>query len=127
MVHVMSKPPERTRQCDGLHRSGVTPIEQYNRKYRGYDPSWLRRRPSHIAQSVLHQIVEDHRIAEYAQEASTSHEPSIRPPVSSTPTRMQPIRGRGEREGEGEGEGELIAEVVLEMVGHVMIQTVTAV
>ena len=49
----------------------------------------------HIARSVLHQIGEDHRIAGYAQEASTSHGPSIRPSVSSTPARMQPIRGRG--------------------------------
>ena len=49
----------------------------------------------HIARSVLHQIGEDHRIAGYNQEASTSHGPSIRPPVSSTPVRMQPIRGRG--------------------------------
>ena len=32
-----------------------------------------------------------------------------------------------EVEGEGEEEGELIAEVVLEMVGQVMVQTVTAV
>ena len=45
----------------------------------------------HIARSVLHQIGEDHRIAGYAQEASTSHGPSTRPPVSSTPSRMQPI------------------------------------
>ena len=49
----------------------------------------------HIARSVLHHIGEDHRIAWYAQEASTSHGPSIRPPVSSTPELMQPIRGRG--------------------------------
>ena len=32
-----------------------------------------------------------------------------------------------EVEGGGEGDGELIAEVVLEMVGQVMVQTVTAV
>ena len=49
----------------------------------------------HIARSVLHRIGEDHRIAGYAQEALTSHGPSIRPPVSSTLARMQPIRGRG--------------------------------
>ena len=49
----------------------------------------------HIARSELHQIEEDHRIAGYAQEASISHGPSIRPLVSSTPARMQPIRGRG--------------------------------
>ena len=49
----------------------------------------------HIARSMLHQIGEDHRIAGYTQEASTSHEPFIRPPVSSTPSRMHPVRGRG--------------------------------
>ena len=32
-----------------------------------------------------------------------------------------------EVEGEGEGEGELIAEVVIEIVGQVMVQTVRAV
>ena len=42
----------------------------------------------HIARSVLHQIGEDHLIAGYTQEASTSHEPLIRPPVLSTPSRM---------------------------------------
>ena len=55
----------------------------------------------HIARSVLHQIGEDHRIAGYAQEASTSHGLSIRPLVSSTPSRMQPIRGRGRGRGRG--------------------------
>ena len=55
----------------------------------------------HIARSVLHQIGEDHRITRYAQETSTSHEPSIRPPVSSTPSRTQPIRGRGGGRGRG--------------------------
>ena len=49
----------------------------------------------HISRSVLHQIGKEHRITGYDQEASTSHGPSIRPPVSSTPVRMQPIRGRG--------------------------------
>ena len=49
----------------------------------------------HIARSVLHHIEEEHRISDYDQETSTSHGPSIRPPVSSTPVRMQPIRGRG--------------------------------
>ena len=48
---------------------------------------------------MLHQIGEEHRITSYDQEASTSHRPSIRPPVSSTPTRMQPIRGRGRGRG----------------------------
>ena len=57
----------------------------------------------HIARSVLHQIGEDHRIAGYTQEASTSHEPFIRPPVSSTPSRMQPVRGRGKGRGRGRG------------------------
>ena len=52
---------------------------------------------------MLHQIGEDHRIAGYAQEASTSHEPSIRPPVSSTPSHMQPIRGRGRGRGREKG------------------------
>ena len=47
-----------------------------------------------IARLVLHQIGKEHRIAGYDQEASTSHGPSIRPPVSSTPVRMQPILGR---------------------------------
>ena len=55
----------------------------------------------HIARLVLHQIGEDHSIAGYAQEASTSHGPSIRPPVSSTPSCMQPIRGRGRGRGRG--------------------------
>ena len=53
----------------------------------------------HITRSALHQIGEEHRIAGYAQEASTSHGPSSRPPVSSTPSRMQPIRGRGRGRG----------------------------
>ena len=53
----------------------------------------------HIARSVLHQIGEDHPIAGYTQEASTSHEPFIRPPVSSTPSRMQLVRGRGRGRG----------------------------
>ena len=53
----------------------------------------------HIARSVLHQIGEEHRIVGYDQEASTSHGPSIRPPVSSTLVRMQPIRGRGRGRG----------------------------
>ena len=53
----------------------------------------------HISRSVLHQIGEDHRITGYAQEASTSHGPLIRPPVSSNLARMQPIRGRGRGRG----------------------------
>ena len=59
----------------------------------------------HIARLVLHQIREDHRIVGYAQEASTSHGPSIRPPVSSTPARMQPIRGRGRGRVDHRGRG----------------------
>ena len=63
----------------------------------------------HIAISVLNQIGEEHRIIGYDQEASTSHGPSIRPPVSSTPVRMQPIRGRGigrvDRRGRGRDGG----------------------
>ena len=62
----------------------------------------------HIARSVLHQIGEEHRIARHDQEASTSRGPSIRPPVSSTQVRMQPIRGRGrgrvDRRGRGTSE-----------------------
>ena len=57
----------------------------------------------HIAKSVLHQIGEEHRIAGYDQETSTSHGPSIRPPVSSTSIRMQPIRGRGRVDQRGRG------------------------
>ena len=54
----------------------------------------------HITRSTLHQIREEHRIdRRYAQEASTSHAPSSRPPVSSTSSRMQPIRGRGRGRG----------------------------
>ena len=59
----------------------------------------------HIARLVLHQIGEEHHIAGYDQEASTSHGPSIRPPVSSTPVRMQPIQGRGRRRVDRRGRG----------------------
>ena len=63
----------------------------------------------HIVRSVLHQIGEVHHIAGYNQEASTSHGPSIRPLVSSTPVRMQSIRGRGrgrvDRGGHGQDGG----------------------
>ena len=55
----------------------------------------------HIACSALQQIGEEHRVTGYAQEASTSHAPSSRPPVSSTPSWMQPIRGRGRGRGRG--------------------------
>ena len=49
----------------------------------------------HIAISMLHQIGDERSITDYDQEASTSHGSSIRPSVSSTPVRMQLIRGRG--------------------------------
>ena len=49
----------------------------------------------HISRSVLNHIGEEHRIAGYDQETSTSHGPSFRPLVSSTLVRMQPIQGRG--------------------------------
>ena len=54
----------------------------------------------HIAKPVLHQIGKEHHIADYEQEASSSHGPSIRPLISSTPIRMHPF--------EVEGGGELI-------------------
>ena len=56
-----------------------------------------------IARSVLHQIGEEHRIAGYEQKESTSHGPSIRPPMSSIVVRVQPIRGRGRGRGRGIG------------------------
>ena len=59
----------------------------------------------HIARSVLHHIREEHRIVGYDQEASTSHGPSIKPPVSSTPIRMQSIRGRGRGRVDRRGRG----------------------
>ena len=64
----------------------------------------------HIARSMLHQIREEHHIADYDQEASTSHGPSITPSMSFTLVCMQPIRGRGrgrvDRRGHGrDGEG----------------------
>ena len=59
----------------------------------------------HIDRSMLHQIGEDHRIVGYAQEASTSNGPSIRPPVSFTPVHMQPIRGRGRGRVDRRGRG----------------------
>ena len=45
----------------------------------------------HISRSVLHQIGEEHCVAVHDQETSTSHEPSIRPSVSSTQVHMHPI------------------------------------
>ena len=65
----------------------------------------------HIARLVLHQIGEEHRIIDYDQKTFTSHGPSIRPPVSSTPLRVQPIRGKGrervdrQRRGRDGGQG----------------------
>ena len=59
----------------------------------------------HVSRSMLHQIGEEHLIAEHNQEASTSHGPSIRPPVSSTSVRMQPIRGRGRERVDRRGDG----------------------
>ena len=63
----------------------------------------------HIVRLVLHQIGEEHRISGYDHEAFTSHEPSIRPLMSSTPVCMQPIRGRGrgrvDRRGRGRDSG----------------------
>ena len=53
----------------------------------------------YIARSVLCLIGEDQRIATQDEEASTSHGPSIRPPVSSIAVRMQLIRGRGRGRG----------------------------
>ena len=52
---------------------------------------------------VLHHIGEERSIAGHDQEASTSHGPSIRPPMSSTLVRMQPIRGRGRVDRRGRG------------------------
>ena len=64
---------------------------------------------------MLHQIGEEHHIAGHDQEASNSHGPSIKPLVSSTLVRMQPIqgrrrwrvdwRGRGRDGGQGHGQG----------------------
>ena len=54
----------------------------------------------HIAISVLRLIGEDHCIAVY-YEVSTSYRSSIKPPMSSTVIRMQPIRGRGRGRGRG--------------------------
>ena len=57
----------------------------------------------HIARSVLHQIGEERSIAVHDQEASTSHGPSITSPVSSTPIRKLPIRGKGRVDRRGHG------------------------
>ena len=45
----------------------------------------------HIARLVLRLIGEDRHIDAHDEEASTSYEPSIKPPISSTVVRMQPI------------------------------------
>ena len=82
----------------------------------------------HISISMLHQIGEEHCIAGHDQEASTSCGPSIRPPVSSTPIRMQPIRGRGkervDRRGcdrDGVRVAEMVDKVMVEMVMEVVV------
>ena len=62
----------------------------------------------HIVRSVLRLIGEDHHIATHDEEASTSHGPSIRPPVSFTTVRMQRIRGRGRGRGGGRGRVDLV-------------------
>ena len=48
----------------------------------------------HIAIDILHVIGEEHRI-HFARQSPISSYPSMRPPVSATTVRMQPIRGRG--------------------------------
>ena len=55
----------------------------------------------HITRLVLHLIGEDKCISTQDEEASTSHGPSIRPPVSSTIVRMKLIRGQGRERGRG--------------------------
>ena len=47
-----------------------------------------------IAIDILHVIGEEHRIHSVRQ-SLTSSDPSMRPPMSATTVRMQPIRGRG--------------------------------
>ena len=47
-----------------------------------------------IAIDILHVIGEEHRI-HLVRQSLTSSDPSMRPPMSSTTVRMQPIRGRG--------------------------------
>ena len=70
----------------------------------------------HIDISVLHHIEEEYRIADYDQEASSSHGPSIRPPVLSTTVVCNPF--------EVEREGELIGEVVVKMVREVVVHLI---
>ena len=45
-----------------------------------------------IAIDILHVIGEDHRI-HFVRQSPTSSYPSMRPPVSATTAKMQPIRG----------------------------------
>ena len=47
-----------------------------------------------ISIDILHIIREEHRIHSVCQSPTSSY-PSMRPPVSATTVRMQPIRGRG--------------------------------
>ena len=77
----------------------------------------------HIARSVLHQIGEDHRIAGYTQELR--HHMSHLLDLRCRPHHH--VCSPFEVEREVEGEGELIGEVMLEMVGQVIVQTVRAV
>ena len=48
----------------------------------------------HIARSVLRLIREEHHIFGHYKEVTKSYVSSIRPPMSSTAIRMQPIQGQ---------------------------------
>ena len=67
----------------------------------------------HITRSMLHHIEEERSIVGYDKKESTSHGPSFRPLVSSTPIVCSPF--------EVEVEGELIVKVVIEMVREVVV------
>ena len=60
---------------------------------------------NHISKSILRLIREDHPIGAHDKEASTSHEPSRRPPTSSIAIMMQPIQDQGRGRGKGSGRG----------------------
>ena len=47
-----------------------------------------------IAIDILHVIGEEHRIHLVLQSPTSSY-PSMRPPISATTVRMQPIKGQG--------------------------------